>query len=128
MDWNNILLTLLTATLPAVIAAFIAYRKSSMKFKAEIDALNSKQQHELEKFELTRKYELEKIETNHRLEIEKLTASIQSENTAQSNSMINDISFNMLSKIMTGEKSIEEVVDFMNRMNAAFPPVEEQTP
>jgi len=95
-----------------------------MKFKLEIDALNSKHQHELEKLEITRKYDLEKLETNHRLEIEKLTASRQSENTAQSESMVNNFAYAMMNKIMTGEKSIQEVADFMKQMNNAFPPAE----
>lgn len=101
MNWENLIQTVLTATIPAVLTFFATKRSNESKIKeiiiskdSEIQQIKLQHQHEIEKLESEHKHYLETLELEHRF---------------QKESKSNEISTKLAEMFFSGELDLDEI-------------------
>lgn len=101
MNWTEIIKTLLTATVPAVLTYIATKRNNESKIKeitiskdSEIQQLKLQHQHEIDKLESEHQHSIEKLELEHQLQKETKSDDLNSE---------------MAMKFLTGELNLSKL-------------------
>ncbi|EAD0738622.1 hypothetical protein NY11_04540 [Listeria monocytogenes] len=111
LDWNQILITFITACIPAL----IAYATASKQANSKIEEISKNHEAELNKLEKENTYKLEELEALSLKEIEKMKVEFEFNSKSTENDYINTLT----NDIMRGKidpKQIGEAMTQTNRM------------